>query len=130
MGHPEMKVNSISGVTYAVQDLDRTAAFYESLGFRLGKREDDRLTCYVNWFWVTFVTQDGDGRPGGQKAKQAGKGLGVSLHIKVDDLEDFYQGVLAAGLKPAAEPRQRSAKTRDFELPDPDGYTLVFFEKK
>jgi hypothetical protein len=53
-----VKVNSISGVSCIVKDLDKTAEFYQALGFRLGNREPDHVTCYVNWFWVTFLAQD------------------------------------------------------------------------
>ena len=53
-----MKVNSISGITCYVQDLARTAEFYETIGFRRGKEEPDRVTFYVNWFSVTFIAQD------------------------------------------------------------------------
>ena len=45
-----IKINSISGVVCFVKDLDKTADFYEALGFRFGKREKDRLTTYINWF--------------------------------------------------------------------------------
>lgn len=47
-----MKISSISGLTYRVRDLDMAVGFYESLGFRIGKRDDEQATCYVNWFWV------------------------------------------------------------------------------
>ena len=40
-----MKINSISGLSYPARDLDRTAQFYENLGFRPGKRDDHQLTC-------------------------------------------------------------------------------------
>jgi predicted lactoylglutathione lyase len=50
-----MKVNSIAGVTCHVEDLSRAAEFYESIGFRRGKEEADRITFYVNWFFVTLV---------------------------------------------------------------------------
>ena len=53
-----MKLNSISGITCYVEDLSRTAEFYEAIGFRRGKEEPDRVTFYVNWFFVTFVAQD------------------------------------------------------------------------
>jgi len=116
-----MKINSISGLTYQVQDLDRTAAFYETLGFRLGKRDDRRLTCYVNWFWVEF-TLDGDG---------AGNepGAGPALSMKVDDIAGFHADVLAAGLTPAAEPAKARSGRKEFHLLDPDGNRLVFFAK-
>jgi predicted lactoylglutathione lyase len=43
-----MKPNSISGITCYVQDLAKTAEFYETLGFQRGKEESDRVTFYVN----------------------------------------------------------------------------------
>src|SRR5918996_862813 len=54
----DMKVNSISGITCYVEDISKTAEFYEAIGFRRGKEEPDRVTFYVNWFFVTFVAQD------------------------------------------------------------------------
>ena len=52
-----MKVNSISGLTCYVEDLARTAEFYEAIGFRRGKEEPDRVTFYVNWFFVTWIAR-------------------------------------------------------------------------
>jgi catechol 2,3-dioxygenase-like lactoylglutathione lyase family enzyme len=49
-----MKVNSISRITCHVEDLARAAEFYETIGFRRGKEEADRITFYVNWFFVTW----------------------------------------------------------------------------
>jgi catechol 2,3-dioxygenase-like lactoylglutathione lyase family enzyme len=120
-----MKLNSISGVNCYVRDLSRTAEFYEALGFRRGKEEADRLTFYVNWFFVTFSNDDQ-----AEDAELANKGAGVFLHIKVDDIEDFYSGVVSKGMKPASEPKKRRNGGREFLLRDPDGYKLVFFEKK
>jgi catechol 2,3-dioxygenase-like lactoylglutathione lyase family enzyme len=122
-----MKLNSISGINYEVRDLARTAEFYEALGFRRGKDEPGRLTFYVNWFFVTFVDQSqaGDAEP-----EPASKGAGVYLHIKVDDIEEFHRGAVSKGMKPESEPQKRHNGGREFMLRDPDGYRLVFFEKK
>jgi catechol 2,3-dioxygenase-like lactoylglutathione lyase family enzyme len=126
-----MKVNSISGVSCLVEDLERTAKFYETLGFRLGNREADRLTCYVNWFWVTFMAQGEQGDPEIQReAALPDKGAGSFLHMKVDNIDDFYDEVLAQGMKPEYEPRRMPTGNREFVLRDPDGYKLVFFAKK
>jgi hypothetical protein len=38
----KLKLNSISGITCYVQDLRRTAVFYETLGFRLGNEAPGR----------------------------------------------------------------------------------------
>jgi hypothetical protein len=40
----DIKPNGISGFACSSSDLARTAEFYESLGFRPGKQEADRLT--------------------------------------------------------------------------------------
>jgi catechol 2,3-dioxygenase-like lactoylglutathione lyase family enzyme len=117
-----MKVNSISGLTCYVEDLSRAGEFYESIGFRRGKEESDRVTFYVNWFFVTLVAQDGTAVPT--------KGEGLFLYIKVDDVDDFHKAVLSKGLKPVGEPERQPSGNREFVLRDPDGYNLVFFEKK
>lgn len=118
-----MKLNSISGVTQRVKDVEVSAAFYESLGFRIGKREDGQVTCYVNWFWINLVADAAE-------SIGADKGIGTSVHVKVDDLDEFYRHTLSLGFKPEAEPSSPTKGVREFELADPDGYTLVFFEKK
>ena len=126
-----MKVNSISGITCYVKDLARTAEFYEAIGFRPGKQEPDRATFYVNWFFVTFIAQDQeDDAELRKEAELPSKGAGQFLYIKVDDIEDFYKGVLSKGMKPDGEPQARSSGNREFVLRDPDGYKLAFFEKK
>lgn len=117
-----MKPNSISGVTCQVADLDRSATFYETLGFRRGKEEPDRVTYYVNWFFVTLIARDG--------AKPSAVGEGTSLCIKVNDADEFHEAALKAGLKPESEPERRPNGNREFALRDPDGYSLVFFQKK
>jgi catechol 2,3-dioxygenase-like lactoylglutathione lyase family enzyme len=117
----EMKVNSISGITCYVSDLARTAEFYETIGFRRGKEEADRVTFYVNWFFVTFIAQEGD---------LPDKGAGVFTYVKVDDIDDYYKAVVSSGLRPESEPEARHGGQREFVLRDPDGYQLVFFQKK
>jgi catechol 2,3-dioxygenase-like lactoylglutathione lyase family enzyme len=115
-----MKISSISGLAYSATDLDTTAKFYESLGFRPGKRDDEQLTCYVNWFWLTFTLDpDAGQRPGS----------GPALYLKVDDIDDVYGSVLAQGLTPSDEPRKDRSGRRQFSLLDPDGHRLVFFTK-
>jgi catechol 2,3-dioxygenase-like lactoylglutathione lyase family enzyme len=116
-----MKLNSISGITCYVEDLSRTAEFYEAIGFRRGKEEPGRVTFYVNWFFVTFIAQE---------AELPNKGSGLFLYIKVDDVEDFHMGVLSKGMKPEGEPEVRPSGNREFVLRDPDGYRLVLFQKK
>ena len=126
-----MKVNSISGITCYVEDISRTAEFYETIGFRRGKEEPDRVTFYVNWFSVTFIAQDREEDAELRKeAELPTKGSGLFLYIKVDDIEDFHKAVLSKGMKPDGEPQVRASGNREFVLRDPDGYKLAFFQKK
>ncbi|MEY9890210.1 catechol 2,3-dioxygenase-like lactoylglutathione lyase family enzyme [Catenulispora sp. MAP5-51] len=115
-----MKLASISGLTFQSSDLDRTVAFYEGLGLRVGKRDEQQATLYVNWFWITVSAVDGPVDPG----------TSAAVHIKVDDIQQAYEEVVAAGHKPAGEPAKRAGGGSEFELADPDGYRLVFFYKK
>jgi catechol 2,3-dioxygenase-like lactoylglutathione lyase family enzyme len=92
-----MKMSSIAGVVCYVKDLDATAAFYEKLGFRL-KREADKLTAYVNWFWITFRAEEAEERPEGtEEAYRANRASGTYLYIKVEDIQQFYDGVQEKG---------------------------------
>jgi catechol 2,3-dioxygenase-like lactoylglutathione lyase family enzyme len=126
-----MKVNSISGVTYHVKDLERTAEFYETIGFRRGKDDEAHVTFYVNWFFVTFIAQDKEDHPEFRKeAKLKTKGTGTFLYVKVDDVEKFHKEAVSKGLEPLSEPERRPSGNREFVLRDPDGYKLVFFQKK
>jgi catechol 2,3-dioxygenase-like lactoylglutathione lyase family enzyme len=112
-----VKPNSISGVSYLVQDLARTAEFYESIGFRRGKEEAGRATFYVNWFFVTFVED-------ANADSAAERGSGVFLHLKVDNLDEARTALASLGLTP--EERGKN----ELVVRDPDGYQLVFFYKK
>jgi catechol 2,3-dioxygenase-like lactoylglutathione lyase family enzyme len=114
-----MKIGSISGLVYRTRDLDKIAEFYETLGFRPGKRDEHQVTLYVNWFWVTFTTDEDATAPGS----------GPALYLKVDDIDDFYGAVLAHGLTPSTEPRKDRSGRREFLLTDPDGNHLAFFAK-
>ncbi len=128
-----MKISSISGLVYAVPDLDETAEFSERLGFRPGRRDDGELTCYVNRFWVTFTTDRGDAG--------IAPGAAATLYPKVDDIDDVHGALLANGallvkgavpanrFTPSGEPHKTRAGRREFLVLDPDGHRLAFFGK-
>ena len=125
-----MKMKSIAGVVCYVKNIDKTAKFYEALGFRIAKREPDHLSIYLNWFWIDFHPQDKEDKPEFQKeANLENKGAGLFLYIKVDEVDEFYKELLAKGLKPSSVPKDWPWGNREFMFRDPDGYKLVFFQK-
>jgi catechol 2,3-dioxygenase-like lactoylglutathione lyase family enzyme len=123
-----MKLNSISGVSCLVKDLAKTVAFYEALGFRIGKQDDKHVTAYVNWFFVDFIADSAADQQ--TEASLPNRGAGHYLHLKVENADEFYEGVVAAGMTPDGKPEGSRSTGRSFVLRDPDGYKLVFFEKK
>ncbi|MBZ0296450.1 MAG: VOC family protein [Anaerolineae bacterium] len=126
-----MSIKSISGITCLVKDLEKTAAFYDALGFRVGKQEDGLVKCYVNWFWVDFIAEDqADTSAYQAEAQVSNRGAGQYLHLKVDNVDAFYESILSNGMKPDGAPEGNRSSGRSFVLRDPDGYKLVFFEKK
>lgn len=116
-----MRINSISGITYRVADIDKTVEFYESIGFRGGNGENDEVTCYVNWFWVRFVAAD-DG-------ENVTPDTAPTLYLKGNAIDDYYGELLANDFAPVGEPQKQRSGRREFLLRDPDGYTLAFFTK-
>jgi len=123
-------MKSVSGIVCYVKDAAKTADFYEKLGFAFYKREPDHVSIHLNWFWIDFHPQDKEDKPEFQKeAVLEPKGAGQFLYISVDDVDEFYKGALAKGLKPSSQPRDWPWGNREFMLRDPDGYKLVFFQK-
>lgn len=115
-----MKPKSISALAYKVVDMDKTIAFYESLGFRIDKKNDRFAIAYVNWFSAEFhLTNDIDDSP------KDGPLVLVSV-----DIDEFYKGAIAAGHTPESELQKTDFGRREFSVRDPNGYLMVFFEKK
>lgn len=124
-------MKSVAGIVCYVKDIEKTASFYESLGFIFEKREPDHISIRLNWFWIDFHPQDKEDKPEFQKeANLSNKGAGIFLYISVDNVDEFYQNLLAKGLKPSSQPRDWPWGNREFIIRDPDGYKLVFFKKK
>jgi len=117
-----MDLKSVSGLTFFVKDIDKTAEFYEALGFKIEKREKDYLLVRLNWFSMDFVAE-------GSKPNGEPKGAGLCINISVGDVDEFYKKALGKGLKPSGEPRDYPGGFRNFVLHDPDGYNLIMFKR-
>ena len=129
-----MKIKSVSGITCYVKNLNKTAKFYETLGFEIRRRESDHVTAYSNWFWMDFLAIDKNERAERYKrakgADLSNKGAGLFLYLSVDNVDEFHKALISKGLKPATKPQDQPWGNREFILRDPDGYNLVIFKRK
>ncbi len=128
------KMNSVSGLLLYVDTLENTLEFYEKLGFQCERTVEGCAKTRLNWFWIEFVTrsvaENGVFKDliNGQKGNP--KNQSLLVEISVQDVDKFYEGVIEQGLQPASEPQNFPWGRREFVLVDPDGYKLVFFQKK
>jgi catechol 2,3-dioxygenase-like lactoylglutathione lyase family enzyme len=115
-----MKPKSVSALVYKVTDLDKTIKWYEGLGFRVDKNDGQVAVAYVNWFSVEFhLAGDIDNSP------KDGPLVLVSVELDI-----FFETAMKAGYKAEYEPQKTIHGRREFAMRDPNGYLMVFFEKK
>lgn len=126
-----MKIKSVSGITCYVKNLNKTAEFYEQLGYDIKKRETNHVTAYSNWFWIDFLSIAKDERTSFTKGVDlSNKGAGMFLYMSVDNVDEFHAHLLSKGIKPLTRPQDQPWGNREFILRDPDGYRLVIFKRK
>lgn len=110
---------------YTVDDLDKSIAFYEALGFVVAQRWDDKGTP------IGAILQAGEQQVGlnqddWKKGRDRQKGVGTRLNIETtQNIDELAARVKAAGYKLDLEPIDTPWKTRQFELTDPNGYKLT-----
>ncbi len=126
-----MKMKSIAGAVFYVKDVEKTADFYEKLGFEFKKREPDYVSVKLNYYWMDFLPQDKEQKENfKEEALSPHKGAGMYTYISVENVDEAYKDLISKGLKPSSEPRDWPWGNREFVIRDPDGYKLVIFKKK
>ncbi len=110
-----------------VADLDRTVTFYERLGFELTGRSDGPPRY--------AALRLGQARVGAAETEAVDPALravptGTEIVIDVDDLHDFRDRVVKAGLDLEADLQHRAWGLEDFRLCDPDGYYFRFTSRR
>jgi catechol 2,3-dioxygenase-like lactoylglutathione lyase family enzyme len=125
-----MDLKSVSGFTIYVNDSDKSADFYENLGFKVEDRQDGRTLVRLNWFTIDLVDQRKEDKKEFQKEANAEpRGSGIYINVSVGDVDEYYKTVVDKGLKPSSEPRDWPWGAREFVIRDPDGYKLVMFKR-
>jgi uncharacterized glyoxalase superfamily protein PhnB len=108
-----------------VDDIGKSLAFYEVLGFIVKDRWDENGTLMYAML-QSGKLQIGLNQDDWKKGRERQKGLGTRLHIETaQNLDEIAARVKAAGIRLDAEPFDTPWKTRQFELTDPSGFKLT-----
>ena len=115
--------NVVPSIT--VDDIGKSIAFYEALGFAVNDRWDENGKLMYAML-QSGKLQLGLNQDDWKKGRDRTKGLGVRLHIETaQNVDEIAARVKAAGITLDAEPFDTPWKTRQFELTDPSGFKLT-----
>ena len=111
-----MPIQHISAVTLAVEDMARSLAFYQQLGFRIvyGGLDSTFSTVRSAEAVINLAASPGHG------ARWWGRVI-----FRVDDADAYHALLVTAGFRPE-NPRDAAWGERFFHVLDPDGHELSF----
>ena len=113
----------LTGLT--VDDLARSLAFYEALGFTVTQRWDQDGTL-MSVMMRAGELELGLNQDDWKKGRNRQKGIGTRLNIETrQNIDEIAARVKAAGFALDMEPFDTQWKTRQFELTDPSGFKLT-----
>ena len=115
--------------TLTVDDLPKSIAFYEALGFAIDERWEEKGTL------LGVMLRAGNSRIGlnqddWKKGRDRKKGLGVRVSISTrGSVDEIAKRAKNAGIALKSEPRDTEWKSRAFEVSDPSGFLLTIFSE-
>jgi uncharacterized glyoxalase superfamily protein PhnB len=114
--------------TLTVDDLQKSIAFYEALGFAIEERWEDKGTL-LGVMLRAGATRVGLNQDDWKKGRDRTKGIGVRLSIATaaGSVDEIAQRARQAGITLKSEPRDTEWNSRAFELVDPSGFMLTIF---
>jgi len=106
-------------------DLQKSIAFYEGLGFTVGERWEENGVLQGVMIGAG-KTQLGLMQDDWKKGRDRKKGVGVRLFIATkQNVDEIAARAKSAGIKLQSEPHDTEWKTRAFEVTDPTGFLLT-----
>src|SRR5437764_10959160 len=111
-------IEGISAVTLGTHEMQRAVRFYRALRFDIlhGGEESSFTSFRAGTSYLNIIAQ-----PAERRWSWWGRVI-----FYVADVDAIYELALAAGLQPAAVPRDAEWGERFFHLTDPDGHELSF----
>ena len=105
-----------------VDDLGKSIAFYEALGFTVANRWEDNGTP-IGAILRAGELQLGLNQDDWKKGRDRKKGIGTRLNLETtQSIDEIAARMKAAGYTLDMEPFDTPWKTRQFELTDPSGF--------
>ncbi|HYE85271.1 MAG TPA: VOC family protein [Vicinamibacterales bacterium] len=110
---------------FTVNDVSRSIAFYEALGFTVSDRWEENGTL-TGVMMRSGALELGLSQDDWKKGRDRQKGIGTRLNIETSQNIDELAGRMkAAGFTLDVEPFDTPWKTRQFELTDPSGFKIT-----
>ena len=115
--------------TLTVDDLEKSVAFYEALGFAIEERWEEKGTLRGAMLRAG-KSQIGLNQDDWKKGRDRKKGSGVRLSISTPgSVDEIAKRAKHAGITLTSEPRDTEWKSRAFEVSDPSGFLLTIFSE-
>jgi uncharacterized glyoxalase superfamily protein PhnB len=115
--------------TLTVDDVQKSIAFYEALGFTVEERWEDNGTVrgvILRAGRTQIVMNQDDWKKG--RERQKGVGVRLSISTPPGTVDEIASRVRNAGITLKSEPRD-TKWSRAFELVDPSGFMLTIFSE-
>ena len=108
--------------SFTVDDLQKSIAFYESLGFTVDERWEEDGTL-LGVMLRAGKSQIGLSQDDWKKGRDRKKGIGMRLFMSTtENVDAIAARARSAGITLKSEPHDTEWKTRAFEVADPDGF--------
>jgi uncharacterized glyoxalase superfamily protein PhnB len=107
---------------FTVDDLQKSIAFYEALGFMLEERWEEN-GALLGVMLRAGKTQIGLSQDDWKKGRDRKKGVGMRLFMSTtQNVDEIAKRARSAGITLTSDPHDTEWKTRAFEVIDPSGF--------
>jgi catechol 2,3-dioxygenase-like lactoylglutathione lyase family enzyme len=116
--------------TLTVDDVQKSIAFYEALGFAIEERWEEKgtlLGVMMRAGKTQLVLNQDDWKKGRDRTK--GIGVRVSILTAPGSVDEIAKRVRSAGFPLKSDPHDTEWKSRAFEVSDPSGFLLTIYSE-
>ena len=115
--------------TLTVDDLQKSIAFYEALGFTIDDRWEEKGTL-LGVMLRAGNSEIGLNQDDWKKGRNRKKGIAVRLSISTSgSVDEIAKRAKNAGITLTSEPRDTEWQSRAFEVIDPSGFLLTVYSE-